>query len=62
MSGIAAEERISIESNTSSSNFHGSFLRINQNTQHARSRVAVRYDAVGRSPVCSRAPTTEART
>ena len=40
MSGIAAEQRISIESNTSNSNFHGSFLRI-KNTQHARSRVAV---------------------
>ena len=34
MSCIAAEERISIESNTFNSNFHGSFLA-HQNTQHA---------------------------
>ena len=37
MSCIAAEQRISIESNTSNSNFHGSFLRIKtHNTQRSR--------------------------
>ena len=36
MSCIAAEQRISIESNTSNSNFHGSFLRIKTHNTHAR--------------------------
>ena len=42
MSGIAAEERISIESNTSNSNFHGSFLRIKTHNTRTLSRSRAR--------------------